>query len=336
MPPVSRWVRPLSTSRERATRSARGPVASSSPSHSTQPATVASRARSAFGAAEPRGVPGERPCGGPALLQRGAAAVAQPVRAQVRPVHGQGVAAGDHREEGLPRRVGLPGHPRGHLAVVQPDVEPLLHAHAAGGAAHEPHQVRPGLFALARRGERAAVVVHRHAGAAMAGQRHELEDLRLPLGAAPARAQHERAGQVGALHDLAVGDPQAPLPVLRLAQQGGEYGRGVEPGQAQPRHVPLAGDERPRVLVGQVRVVLDERRAAGGRRGHALQSIIRDARRARAEAAPGPAGMDGHAWTGSAGRRETGRDRPPPTPKDTHDLPRRPRRCRPDHPGRHR
>ena len=51
MPPVSRWVRPLSTSTERATRSARGPVASSSPSHSTQPATVASRARSAFGAA---------------------------------------------------------------------------------------------------------------------------------------------------------------------------------------------------------------------------------------------------------------------------------------------
>ncbi len=148
------------------------------------------------------------------------------------------VRAGDRRQAVID-----PPHPRQHPAVAEPDRSTQSISTAPATPVDDPDQHR--LLAVAGRHE----VGHRH------GAAHRV----------PGRLEDERAVLVAAA-DLAAarfralghGRADLPLAVGLIAQQRGEAGVGVEPGQAQPVHAPVAADECRGLHVADERVVLDE------------------------------------------------------------------------------
>ncbi len=134
----------------------------------------------------------------------------------------------------------MPPHPGRGLPVLEPRGQRHPHVDLAGHPLDQPDQHRIG-------------AAYRHAVG-------HPDDAR---GGGELGLQHQRAGQVPA-PDLAdpAGRGDLPVTIPLVAEQRGETGFGIEPGQAQPVNRAVPADQRGRVQVTDECIVFDRRRHA--------------------------------------------------------------------------
>src|SRR5439155_23842400 len=103
----------------------------------------------------------------------------------------------------------------------------------------------------------------------LAPWRHELDHPHGALVCLEYRLEDERVAPIAAAGPSHYhGRRQEPAAVIRLTQQRGKAGTGVEAGEAAPVDGPLSADKRRRLEVADQRIVLDSRHSANPRSLH--------------------------------------------------------------------
>ena len=117
-------------------------------------------------------------------------------------------------------------------------------------------------------------------------RRHQVDDADLAGVGGVRRLQHRAVTDVAARGGVLALGADEPVPVLVVAEQGREAGRGVELGQAEPVQRPVDADQRRGVTVADGGVVLYRARHAGRLASRPVSTVDRAVARDGASVGP--------------------------------------------------